>query len=96
RALRLGPADDDDLGPVINQRQLDTLRRFHHRQCSNKVFDPFFTTKEVGQGTGLGLSLSHGIIERHGGRISVSSDPEGGTTFVIELPLEARPDDDQA
>ncbi len=62
----------------------------------NQIFDPFFTTKPVGAGTGLGLSLSHGIIERHGGRISVSSDPEGGTTFVIELPLEARPDDDQA
>ncbi|TDJ14335.1 MAG: GAF domain-containing sensor histidine kinase, partial [Deltaproteobacteria bacterium] len=62
----------------------------------NQIFDPFFTTKPVGAGTGLGLSLSHGIIERHGGRISVSSDPEGGTTFVIDLPLEARPDDDQA
>jgi signal transduction histidine kinase len=62
----------------------------------SQIFDPFFTTKPVGVGTGLGLSLSHGIIERHGGRISVSSDPEGGTTFVIELPLEARPDDDQA
>ena len=44
----------------------------------------------------VGPSLSHGIIERHGGRISVSSRPGDGTTFLIELPLEARSDDDQA
>jgi two-component system, NtrC family, sensor kinase len=53
----------------------------------DRVFEPFYTTKPVGQGTGLGLSLTHGIIERHAGRIWVESDSGVGTRFVIELPL---------
>jgi len=56
----------------------------------DKLFDPFFTTKEVGQGTGLGLSVSYGIIERHGGAIQVHSEVNKGSTFTIWLPLEEK------
>lgn len=51
-----------------------------------RVFDPFFTTKPVGEGTGLGLTISYGIIEEHHGRISVDSRPGEGATVTIELP----------
>lgn len=52
-----------------------------------KVFDPFFTTKEVGQGTGLGLFVSYGIIQRHQGTIQLASQMGKGTTVSIRLPL---------
>jgi PAS domain S-box-containing protein len=54
---------------------------------SEHVFEPFFTTKPPGEGTGLGLSVSYGIIQAHGGTISVDSTPDVGTTFTISLPL---------
>jgi signal transduction histidine kinase len=52
-----------------------------------RVFEPFFTTKPPGEGTGLGLSVSYGIIQAHKGTISVESTPDVGTTFTISLPL---------
>jgi signal transduction histidine kinase len=52
-----------------------------------RIFDPFFTTKPTGEGTGLGLSVSYGIIKNHGGDILVESDVGKGSTFTILLPV---------
>ncbi len=62
------------------------------REHLNKIYDPFFTTKATGQGTGLGLAVTYGIIQEHNGTIQVRSGSDHGTTFVLEFPaLEAVP-----
>lgn len=56
------------------------------KEVKEHIFEPFYTTKEVGQGSGLGLSISYGIIEKHHGNIDVISEPGSGTEFLISLP----------
>jgi len=56
-------------------------------EVQSKIFDPFFTTKDVGKGTGLGLTVAYAIVEEHGGRLTVSSEPGPGATFRVDLPI---------
>jgi two-component system, NtrC family, sensor kinase len=78
----------DDSGGVVLQVE-DTGFGIPEENLS-KIFDPFFTTKAPGKGAGLGLSISHGILRRIGGQISATSRPGHGSTFTVQLPLEAR------
>jgi two-component system NtrC family sensor kinase len=64
-----------DTGPGISE------------EIRENIFEPFFTTKAAGEGTGLGLAISQDIIRRHGGEITVQSQPGQGTTFTISLPV---------
>ncbi len=62
-------------------------------EIREKIFEPFFTTKDVGEGTGLGMSISYDIIKEHRGQIKVASKAGQGTTFTIELPLDREGDE---
>jgi len=78
-----------DSGKVEERIMLSVKDQGHGMvpEIIEKIFDPYFTTKTIGKGTGMGLSVVHGIIQNHGGNISVSSSPENGTTFEILFPV---------
>ena len=56
-------------------------------EIKDKIFQPFFTTKTIGQGTGLGLSLSYDIVKAHGGELKVESVEGKGSEFIIQIPI---------
>ncbi len=67
-----------DTGPGIDPQIID------------QIFDPYFTTKDVGQGSGMGLAVVHGIVKSHNGAITVASQPGKGTTFSIYFPISTK------
>jgi signal transduction histidine kinase len=71
--------------PAVQVRVIDTGSGIDAEQ-HKRIFEPFFTTKPGG--TGLGLYITHDIVKRHGGSLTVQSEPGRGTTFTVELPLE--------
>jgi signal transduction histidine kinase len=85
-SLTLHPTEDaveltvQDTGSGIPQEQI------------SKIFDPFFSTKAVGEGTGLGLTVVHGILQEHQGAIRVTSVPGQGTTLIVSLPIYSEGD----
>lgn len=62
----------------------------------NKIFDPFFTTKDVGKGSGLGLSISYGIVREHGGAITAQSETGKGAVFIVKLPVHLESENEEA
>jgi signal transduction histidine kinase len=80
----------DEAGPEVCLSIADTGCGMDEATVE-RVFEPFFTTKAVGDGTGLGLSVVHGIVTRHGGRIAVRSSPGEGSEFTLWLPAIAQP-----
>jgi signal transduction histidine kinase len=83
-------SDTDNISLIIEDTGIGM-----NREVIKKIFLPFFTTKEIGEGTGIGLSVVHGIITSHNGLINVDSEPGKGTRFEIVLPIKIRVEDSE-
>ena len=89
KALSSTTNSNIDPGPYLKLSVSDTGHGMPP-EVLEKIFDPYFTTKEKGKGTGLGLAVVHGIVERHRGHITVESIPAKGTTFSVYFPIIKR------
>ncbi len=85
-SIRTGPDETADAGLSRIRLSVSDTGAGIPDDFIDKIFDPFFTTKPVGEGTGLGLTICHRIVEEHAGTIDVKSEPGKGTTFTITLP----------
>lgn len=85
RTIRLTTRHDADAGEVVVT--VEDSGPGVPEAVRSRIFDPFFTTKPMGAGTGIGLSVSRGIVESHGGRIDVGASELGGAAFVVRLPV---------
>lgn len=98
-AVQAMPEDRKDAEVKIYTEELDNGVQIRIKdngigipdEIKDRIWEPFFTTKEVGVGTGLGMSITYGIIEKHGGKIDLSSEVGKGTEFVITLPDKISP-----
>lgn len=86
--------DNGEIYIRLRKKENDVIIEFEDTGCGmgkeqiDKIFDPFFTTKPVGSGTGLGMSISYKVIQRHNGQITVESEEGKGTKFIIQLPIK--------
>jgi PAS domain S-box-containing protein len=87
RQHQLTRLEDLEPGKYIKLTVSDTGHGMEH-DVMERVFDPYFTTKPTGEGSGMGLSVIHGLIKKYGGVIQVKSQPEKGTDFILYLPLQ--------
>lgn len=84
------PAPDLKTGPYVRLLVCDTGHGMTP-EIMERIFEPFFTTKNIGEGTGMGLAVVHGIVASHEGAMTVASTPGQGTTFAVYLPQSDRP-----